>query len=69
MFDIQILFICRLRPEAIRVPECAKGEYYILRNSEDIRPYGMVVNFLTREEGDTIRASNAFDKLSPVELY
>ena len=68
-FQIQVLFICRLRPSSIRVPACANGEYYMMSNSEHIRPYGLVVNFLPRAEGEEIRSRKKFEILSPVELY
>ena len=56
-----MLFICRLRPDSIRVPECAKNEYYIINKSEDIRPYGLVVNFLESSLGETTRKNQNFD--------
>ena len=68
-FDVQMLFLCRLRPEAIRVPECANGEYYIVRRSEDIRPYGLVVNFLSSSSGEEIRAALKFENLAAIEEY
>jgi hypothetical protein len=68
-FDIRFIFICRLRPEAIRVPECANQEYYIVRRSEDIRPYGLLVNFIDSAEGEKIRAELKFENLATVQEY
>jgi hypothetical protein len=40
--EYHLVFQCRLRPDEIRIPQ-EKQTYWIVRHSEAIRPYGIVV--------------------------
>jgi hypothetical protein len=62
---IECVFQCRVRPHSIRVPECADGQYYIINRSEDIRPYGLLVRFITNTEANEILSANNF-QLNPI---
>ena len=62
---IQAVIQCRVRPESIRQPECSEGQYYIINNSTNIRPYGLLVRFLTVAKATEILNNHNFN-LNPL---
>lgn len=50
-----------MQPRKIRVPECAKNQYYIVNDTNHVRPYGLVVRFLTNAEAKKIFEDNNYD--------
>ena len=45
-----VLVMCRIRPNKIRIPENCKGEFYIINNPADVRPYRLVLSKITQDE-------------------
>ena len=62
---IQVCIQCRVRPGSIRQPECSDGQYYIINNTANIRPYGLLIKFLTVNEGKSILDNHNFN-LNPI---
>ena len=60
-YYIEVVLQCRIQPKNIRVPECAKNEYYIVNDSRHVRPYGLVIHFLTEAEAKKILDDNNYD--------
>ena len=60
-YYIEVVLQCRIQPKNIRVPECAKNEYYIANDPKHVRPYGLVVHFLTEAEAKSILDDNNYD--------
>ena len=52
---------CRIHPKKIRVPECSKNEYYIVNDPIHIRPYGIVIQFLTETEAKNVFEDNNYN--------
>ena len=47
-----ILLQCRVKPISIRVPDLCYNEYYIINDPDNIRPYGLIVQKMTKQERD-----------------
>ena len=60
-YFIEVVLQCRIHPKKIRVPECAANEYYIVNNPSHVRPYGIVVHFLTKSQAEGILEENKFN--------
>jgi hypothetical protein len=60
-YFIEVVLQCRIQPKKIRVPECAKNEYYIVNDPKHVRPYGLVIHFLTEAEAKSILEDNNYD--------
>ncbi|CAF3488603.1 unnamed protein product [Rotaria sp. Silwood1] len=60
-YYIEIALQCRIQPKKIRVPECSKNEYYIVNDPTYVRPYGIVIHFLTEAQAKTILEDNDFN--------
>jgi hypothetical protein len=60
-YYIEVALQCRIHPIKIRKPECAQNEYYIINNPVHVRPYGLLVHFLTEAEAKNILDNNSFD--------
>ncbi len=44
-----------------RKPECSNSEYYIVNDPVHVRPYGLLVHFLTEAEAKSILEDNNFN--------
>ncbi|CAF2497713.1 unnamed protein product [Rotaria sp. Silwood2] len=60
-YYIEIALQCRIHPKQIRVPECSKNEYYIVNDPTYVRPYGIVIHFLTETQAKSILEDNNFN--------
>ena len=60
-YYIEVFLQCRIQPKNIRVSECAKNEYYIVNDPRHVRPYGLVIHFLTEVEAKKILDGNNYD--------
>jgi hypothetical protein len=60
-YYIEVALQCRIHPKKIRVPECSKNEYYIVNDPIHVRPYGLVVRFLTAAAAKSILDDNNFN--------
>lgn len=65
---VNVVLQCRVRKQAIRIPECSQSEYYIINNPRDIRPYGILVNFITAQEASIILKNTNFNFASIEEI-
>lgn len=64
-YYIQTVLQCRVNPRWIRVPRCAEGQYYIINDPDNIRAYGILVNFMEEDAALEILKSDNFN-LSPL---
>jgi hypothetical protein len=64
-YYIEIVLQCRIQPKKIRVPECATNQYYIVNDPIYVRPYGLLIRFLTEAEAKSILSDHNFN-LDPV---
>jgi hypothetical protein len=62
---IQVCIQCRVKPESVRQPECSAGQYYIINNTSYIRPYGLLIRFLSISEAKAILDKHNFN-LNPI---
>ncbi len=46
-YYVEVVLQCRIYPLKVRIPECAKNEYYIVNDPVHVRPYGVLVHLLT----------------------
>lgn len=60
-YHIEAALQCRIHPRKIRVPECASNQYYIVNDPIHVRPYGLVVRFLTNADAKKIFDDNDYD--------
>lgn len=60
-YYIECALQCRIHPRKIRVPECSKNEYYIVNDPTCVRPYGILVRFLTAAEAKKVFDDNDFN--------
>ena len=60
-YFIEVALQCRIQPKKIRVPECAKNEYYIVNDPIHVRPYGIAIQFLTELQAETILEDNDYN--------
>jgi hypothetical protein len=60
-FYIELVLQCRIQPKKIRVPECSEKQYYIVNDPIHVRPYGIIVHFLTNVEAKSILDDSDFN--------
>ncbi|CAF1246241.1 unnamed protein product [Adineta steineri] len=60
-YYIEVVLQCRIHPRKIRVPECANNQYYIVNDPKHVRPYGLLIRFLTASQGKSILDDNNFN--------
>ncbi|CAF4430469.1 unnamed protein product [Rotaria sp. Silwood2] len=60
-YYIEVALQCRINPKKIRLPECSQNEYYIVNDPVNVRPYGLVIHFLTETEAKAILDGNNFN--------
>ncbi|UJR20461.1 hypothetical protein I4U23_023590 [Adineta vaga] len=60
-YHVEIALQCRIQPKQIRIPECAERQYYIVNDPRYVRPYGLLVHFLSEVETNNIFEGNNFD--------
>ncbi len=60
-YYVEVVLQCRIQPKKIRIPECAGNQYYIVNDPVHVRPYGLLIHFLTEAEAKSILDSNNFN--------
>ncbi|CAF3408351.1 unnamed protein product [Rotaria socialis] len=60
-YYVETALQCRIHPKKIRVPECSKNEYYVVNDPTYVRPYGILIHFLTEVQAKSILDDNNFN--------
>ena len=53
-----LLIQCRVKSDSIRVPKDWEGEYFVVNDSDDIRPYGILLKQISQIEADLYQVSS-----------
>jgi hypothetical protein len=65
-YYLEVVLQCRIQPKKIRVPECATNQYYIVNDPTYVRPYGLLIRFLSEVEAKTILNDNNYNLEPPI---